>query len=58
MINFQYEIITKGYTLTEPVAVPMANIRRAGSQAMAVGLFGNPCCTVWNKIKRYYGHHH
>jgi len=44
--------------LTEPVAVPMANSRRAGSQAMAVGLFGNPCCTVWNKIKRYYGHRH
>lgn len=36
----------KGYTLTEPVAVAIASNRRAGSQAMAVGLFGNPCCTV------------
>lgn len=44
----------RGYTLTEPVAVPMASNRRAGSQAKAVGLCGNPCCTVWNKIKIYY----
>jgi hypothetical protein len=46
--------LAEGYTLTEPVAVPMASNRRAGSQAKAVGLFGNPCCTVWNKIKIYY----
>lgn len=30
-----------------PVAVPIAAIRNCGSQANAVGLFGNPWCTVW-----------
>lgn len=32
-----------------PVAVPTAAIRNFGSHAKAVGLFGNPCCTVYKK---------
>lgn len=39
----------QGYTLIAPEAVPIIISRKLGSQARAVGLFGKPCCTVYNK---------
>lgn len=44
----QQLLLWKGYTLIDPVEVPIAIIRNTGSQASAVGLFGNPYCKVWN----------
>ena len=44
----------KGYTFMAPVVVPIASKLRPGSQASPVGLFGNPCWIVWNKIKNNY----
>lgn len=39
-------LVTYNYILIAPDAVPIAAIRNSGSHAKAVGLFGNPCCTV------------
>lgn len=44
----------KGYTLMAPDAVPMIISRKLGSHARAVGLFGNPCCTVCKEQEKIF----
>lgn len=46
--------IEKGYTLMAPDAVPMIISRKLGSHARAVGLFGNPCCTVCKEQEKIF----